>query len=364
MAEKTKVRIQILDEETGQVLEEVDVLTSPQCVLFEDGSNLLDKIGDIQKAQGPKGISMRVKGAWAANTAYVNDSSYIDIVTKDGSTYACKESHTSSSAFETAKWTMIAQKGATGPQGPTGPQGAAGAKGNTGPQGPTGPAGTQGPKGISMRVKGAWAASTAYVNDSSYIDIVTKDGSTYACKESHTSSSAFETAKWTMIAQKGATGPQGPTGPQGAAGAKGNTGPQGPTGPAGTQGPKGISMRVKGAWAASTAYVNDSSYIDIITKDGNTYACKESHTSSSTFETAKWTMIAQKGATGPQGPQGTAGAKGETGPQGPAGPQGIAGARGATGPQGPAGKDGDNIKFGTDYNSASEVRVFFKKMTN
>ena len=223
MAEKTKVRIQILDEETGQVLEEVDVLTSPQCVLFEDGSNLLDKIGDIQKAQGPKGISMRVKGAWAANTAYVNDSSYIDIVTKDGSTYACKESHTSSSAFETAKWTMIAQKGATGPQGPTGPQGAAGAKGNTGPQGPTGPAGTQGPKGISMRVKGA---------------------------------------------------------------------------------------------------------------------------------------------TGPQGPQGTAGAKGETGPQGPAGPQGIAGARGATGPQGPAGKDGDNIKFGTDYNSASEVRVFFKKMTN
>lgn len=180
MAEKTKVRIQILDEETGQVLEEVDVLTSPQCVLFEDGSNLLDKIGDIQKAQGPKGISMRVKGAWAASTAYVNDSSYIDIVTKDGSTYACKESHTSSSAFETAKWTMIAQKG----------------------------------------------------------------------------------------------------------------------------------------------------------------------------------------ATGPQGPQGTAGAKGETGPQGPAGPQGIAGARGATGPQGPAGKDGDNIKFGTDYNSASEVRVFFKKMTN
>ena len=43
-------------------------------------------------------------------------------------------------------------------------------------------------------------------------------------------------------------------------------------------------------------------------------------------------------------------------------PQGAAGAKGATGPQGPAGKDGDNIKFGTDYNSASEVKVFLKKM--
>lgn len=251
MEEKTKVRIQILDEATGQVLEEVDVLTSPKCVLFEDGSNLLEKISDIQKAQGP-----------------------------------------------------------------------------------------QGPKGTSMRMKGAWTASIAYVNNADYIDIVTKDGNTYACATSHTSTSTFETAKWIMIAQKGATGAAGPQG---------------------AQGPKGISMRIKGAWAASTAYVNDTNYIDIVTKDGNTYACATSHTSASTFETAKWTMIAQKGATGATGPQGAKGATGAAGPQGPAGPTG---ANGATGPQGPAGKDGDNIKFGTDYNSASEVKVFFKKMTN
>ena len=273
MAEKTKVRIQILDKETGQVLEEVDVLTSPQCVLFEDGSNLLDKIGDIQKAQGPRGTSMRIKDGWAANIAYVNNTDYIDIVTKDGNTYACKASHTSSSTFDTSKWVLIASKGATGA---TGPQGAAGAKGATGA-----------------------------------------------------------------------------------------TGPQGSTGPAGAQGSKGISMRLKEVWASNTAYVNDSSYIDIVTKDGNTYACKASHTSSSTFDTSKWVLIASKGATGATGPQGAAGAKGATGatgPQGPAGPQGIAGAKGATGPQGPAGKDGDNIKFGDDYNSASEVKVFFKKM--
>ena len=146
MAEKTKVRIQILDEETGQVLEEVDVLTSPQCVLFEDGSNLLDKIGDIQKEQGPKGVSVRLKEAWAANTAYVNDSSYIDFVTKDGNTYACKTSHTSSSTFDTSKWVLIASKGATGA---TGPQGAKGATGATGPQGPAGPQGAAGAKGAT-----------------------------------------------------------------------------------------------------------------------------------------------------------------------------------------------------------------------
>lgn len=149
MAEKTKVRIQILDEETGQVLEEVDVLTSPQCVLFEDGSNLLDKIGDIQKAQGPRGTSMRIKGEWAANIAYVNNTDYIDIVTKDGNTYACATSHTSTSTFEAAKWTKIAQKGATGATGPQGAAGAKGATGSTGPQGPTGPQGAAGAKGAT-----------------------------------------------------------------------------------------------------------------------------------------------------------------------------------------------------------------------
>ena len=122
MADLTKIRLQIVDKETGQVLEDVDVLTASDCVLFSDGKTLLDKIDEIQKAQGPKGdkgISMRVKGAWTAGTAYVNDASYIDIVTKDGNTYACKESH-SSSSFDTAKWTMIAQKGATGSYRATG----------------------------------------------------------------------------------------------------------------------------------------------------------------------------------------------------------------------------------------------------
>ena len=69
----------------------------------------------------------------------------------------------------------------TGPQGPQGPQGA------HGPQGPQGP---QGIKGVSMRIRGAWASGASYVNDATYIDIVTLNGSSYACKLSHTSAEA------------------------------------------------------------------------------------------------------------------------------------------------------------------------------
>ena len=287
----TKVRIQLLDEATGQVLEEVDVLTSPGSVIFEDGKTLADKIDEIQKAQGPKGdtgatgTSLRVKGAWVANTAYVNSAQYIDIVTQGGNTYACKTGHTSSSAFDSANWTLIAQKGATGA---TGPQGEKGATGATGPQGPKG-------------------------------DI-------------------------------GATGPQGVKGDTGAAGAKGATGAT------------GTSLRVKGAWAANTAYVNNSQYIDIVTQGGNTYACKTGHTSSTTFDSTNWTLIAQRGAAGATGPQGAKGDTGATGPQGPKGDTGATGAKGATGATGPAGKDGDSVKFGTAYNTATEVKLFLEKM--
>lgn len=176
----SKVRVQLLDDETGQVLESVDILTSPDCVIFEDGGTLADKIAEIQKAEGPQGP----KG----------------------------------------------DTGATGPQGPKGDTGATGAKGNTGAS------------GTSLRMKGAWAASTAYVNNTQYVDIVTYGGNTYACKTSHTAAAAFDSANWNMIAQKGAKGDTGATGAQGPKGDTGVTGVQGPkgaTGATGAQGPKG-----------------------------------------------------------------------------------------------------------------------------
>lgn len=105
----------------------------------------------------------------------------------------------------------------------------------------------------------------------------------------------------------GATGPKGDTGAQGTQGVKGDTGAKGNI---------GTSMRFKGAWSSTTAYVADANYIDIVTSGGNTYRCKSSHTNQAVTNTTYWELIAQKGAngaTGAQGPQGPAGAKGADG---------------------------------------------------
>lgn len=311
----SKVRVQLLDENTGQVLESVDILTSPDCVIFEDETTLEDKIAEIQKAEGPKGdtgatgTSLRMKEAWKANTAYVNNAQYIDIVTQGGNTYSCKASHTSGTSFDSTKWVMIAQKGATGATGLQGPKGDTGAVGPQGPKGDSGATGPQGPKGDT-----------------------------------------------------GATGIQGLKGDTGAAGPQG---PKGDTGAKGATGATGTSLRMKGEWAASTAYVNNAQYVDIVTYGGNTYACKTSHTAASTFNSANWNLMAQKGAKGDTGAQGPKGDTGATGPQGLKGTTGAQGPQGPQGPKGdtgPAGKDGDKVKFGTEYASASEVKMFLKKM--
>lgn len=217
-------------------------------------------------------------------------------------------------------------------KGATGATGATGAKGETGAQGPIGaqgPQGAQGAKGVSMRLKGAWASGTAYVNDGTYIDVVTYNGSTYACAKGHTASSNIvptNTTYWTQIAAKGATGNTGATGAKGDTGAKGST---------------GVSMRLKNAWASGTAYVNDTSYIDIVTYNGNTYACIKSHTASSSIiptNTTYWLQIAAKGATGATGAKGD---KGDTGAKG---------ATGATGAKGDKGDKGDSPTFQIDSN--------------
>lgn len=151
-----------------------------------------------------------------------------------------------------------------------------------------------------------------------------------------------------LTGPKGATGAQGPQGIQG---------PKGETGERGATGAKGISMRLLGAWSNATAYVNNSTYIDIVTYGGNTYACKTSNTGQTPTNTTYWTLIAQKGATGAQGVQGP---KGDTGATGPQGPQGAVGAKGATGAQGPKGDPGDTVKVGTSLSNATQKKLFFK----
>ncbi|MFR2529083.1 hypothetical protein [Clostridium paraputrificum] len=176
MAELRKVRVQLLNESTGAVEEEVNVLTSADCVTFADGETFEQKL---------------------------------------------------------ASGELTGPKGATGAQGP---QGIQGPKGETGERGATGAAGA---KGVSMRLLGAWSSSIAYVNNSAYIDIVTYSGNTYACKTSNTGQTPTNTTYWTLIAQKGAQGTQGPKGDTGAAGPQGPQGATGAKGATGSQGPKG-----------------------------------------------------------------------------------------------------------------------------
>ena len=187
--------------------------------------------------------------------------------------------------------------------------------------------------------KGAYSTSTVYV----FFDCVTYNGSSYVCTAADGSPAGTlptDTSKWALLAQKGDTGAKGATGATGATGAKGDTGPAGATGAKGATGAQGTSLVVKGAWASGTAYVNNTTQIDVVTYSGSSYACKKSHTASSSIlptNTTYWTLLAQKGSTGEKGD------KGDTGPAGPAGATGAKGATGATGATGPKGDTGASV---------------------
>lgn len=211
----SQVRIQLLDAVTGEVIKEVDVLTSPGSVIFEDGQTLLDKISEIQKAEGPKGETGTRGSQWYQGTGITGTS-------------------TTATAFPES------------------------------------------------------GVAAALVNDN-YLN--TDTGATYVCTVAGNAS----TAKW---AYKGSI--KGVKGDTGATGAKGDTGLQGPKGDPGTAGAKG-----------------------------------------------------ETGATGP---------KGDTGEQGPKGETGATGPKGDIGATGPAGADGDKVKFGTTYATATEVKLFMKQV--
>ena len=170
-----KVRVQLLNEQTGEVIEEVDVLTSADAVTFADGETFQQKL-DAGKLTGPKG--------------------------------------------------------ATGAQGPKGDTGAMGPQGPAGAQGPAGVAGSKmhnvtGAPATSLGAIGDWAMNT------SNGDVYEKTASTTWTKRGN-----FKGATGAQ-GPAGAQGPKGDTGaagPQGPAGAKGATGAQGPQGPKGDPG--------------------------------------------------------------------------------------------------------------------------------
>ena len=185
------------------------------------------------------------KGVYGSGTAY----EFFDCVTYNGSSYVCTASGGSPAGTlptDTSKWALMAQKGNTG------------AKGDKGDTGDTGAKGATGAKGVSFAVKGAWASGTAYVNNAAQIDVVTYNGSSYACVKSHTSSSSIlptNATYWTLIAQKGATGATGKQGEKGDKGDKGEQGPKGATGTKGATGATGPQGPKGDAGASITAVV-------------------------------------------------------------------------------------------------------------
>lgn len=196
-------------------------------------------------------------------------------------------------------------------QGPKGDKGDKGDTGATGAKGATGATGAKGADGATW-LTGTTAPTTSQGKDGDFF----------------LNTSNFDVYKRASGAWSKTGNIKGATGATGATGAKGETGAQGPIGaqgPQGAQGAKGVSMRLKGAWVSGTAYVNDGTYIDIVTYNGSTYACAKGHTASSSIvptNTTYWTQIAAKGATGNTGATGAKGATGATGAKGDKGDKG------------------------------------------
>lgn len=88
----------------------------------------LEARADSGEFDGKDGATMRPRGAWASGQQYVYDSQYIDVVTYNGNSYMCIQSHNSSSVnpANPSYWQLVAQKGEQGQQGGQGPQGDAG----------------------------------------------------------------------------------------------------------------------------------------------------------------------------------------------------------------------------------------------
>ena len=119
MSDLQNVRIQLLDQTTGAVIKEVDVLTSANSVSFSDGTTFQDKLdaGTLKGATGSQGV----KGT-TGNTGAIGDTGVQGI------------------------------QGFKGDLGNTGSQGAKGDLGDTGVQGIQGIQGIQGVTGDVVKM--------------------------------------------------------------------------------------------------------------------------------------------------------------------------------------------------------------------
>lgn len=136
---KKKVQIQLLNEKTGAVIEDVDPLTSADAVTFTDGETFQQKY-DTGKLRGQTGA------AGAAGAKGANGTTFTPTVSSAGVLSWSNNGGLNNPTSVNIKGPQ-GERGTTGPQGPQGVKGDAGAQGPRGLQGATGPQGPKGDKG-------------------------------------------------------------------------------------------------------------------------------------------------------------------------------------------------------------------------
>ena len=168
-----------------------------------------------------------------------------------------------------------------------------------------------------------------------------------------------------LASLKGAKGDKGETGAAGAKGDRGETGAVGPQGAEGAQGPAGQKGEKGDPFSIAKVYksvaeMNSGYAADGVPQGGfvviNTGNVEDEDNAKLFYKgTAKYEYLTDlSGAQGMTGPKGETGA---TGKQGSVGPQGETGAKGDKGEKG---EPGDNVRVGTEYDTAKQTKLFFK----
>lgn len=263
MSDLQKVRIQLYDENNAYV-NDVDVMTSADCVLFSDGQTFQEKLaaGTLKGAKGDTGAA-GAKGATGA-TGAAGTAATIAVGTVTTGVAGSNAAVTNGGTAAAAVFNFTIPRGATGATGPQGPKGEIGATGAAGQKGSQAYTGT----GITGTSTTAAVFSTSGVSSAQVNDLYfnTSTGNFYQC----TVAGAATVAKWVYkgsfkgpkgdtgtqgpkgdTGAAGATGAQGPKGDTGATGAKGATGAQGPAGATGPKGDPGDTIRVGTAYASA-----------------------------------------------------------------------------------------------------------------
>ena len=153
------------------------------------------------------------------------------------------------------------------PPGPAGPAGPAGPGGPAGPQGPNGPQGNGGPAGPTpfKPQPVAYSAGVTY-SATPPADTVMVGQNVYVCAVSHTGGPTIDLSKFTLISA------QGPTGPQ-------------------------AWQTQPAPWVSGTTY-SATAPASLVTYQGSTYICSTSHIAGASFDSSKFTTLAQKGLDG------------------------------------------------------------------